>query len=402
MGRYEKRRWSPEDAERYPPTSGRRYRTSGTYDAYVPDLLADWEPSLPLRMAGEIAEAETLVRLTDGAGPAEEPSAAEWLLVRVESVASSRIEGVFPSLRRVARAEARQAGLNPSDRMAIGNITVTAQALTLGAQPRPVTVDDLCELHRSLMDHSRHPESGGLIRERQNWIGPEFSTPLDAIYVPPPPEMVRPLLEDLVSYINTGHHPPLVQAALTHSQFIAIHPFADGNGRTGRALIHLVMRRRELTQNLTVPISSVLARQRSAYIDALDAGLHEGSPHDPARMTAQQPWVQLLAGSTLAACDYSARIQTRLADIRRNWEQAVPLRGEYQRRMVELLPNQPVFDIPTISQQLGVSQRTAARAVSHLQEGGVLRQRNAGKRNRVFETGAIVDLFISLPDNIQP
>ena len=161
------------------------------------------------------------------------------------------------------------------------------------------------------------------------------------------------------------------------------------------------MRRRELTQNLTVPVSSVLARQRSAYIHALDAGPHEGSPHDPARMTAQQPWVRLLAGSTLAACDYSARIQTRLADIRRNWEQTVPLRGEYQRRMVELLPTRPVFDIPTISQQLGVSQRTAARVVSRLQEGGVLRQRNAGKRNRVFEAAAIVDLFTSLPDNIE-
>ena len=117
-------------------------------------------------------------------------------------------------------------------------------------------------------------------------------------------------------------------------------------------------------------------------------------------MTAQQPWVRLLAGSAVAACDYSARIQTTLANIRRNWEQTVPLRGEYQRRMVELLPTQPVFDIPAISRQLGVSQRTAARVVSHLQEGGVLRQRNAGKRNRVFEAAAIVDLFASLPDNI--
>ena len=400
MGRYEKRRWITDETRDYPPSHVRRNRRSGTYGAYVPDLLAGWEPSLPLSLAGAVAKAETLVRLTDAAGPAEDPSAAEWLLVRAESVASSRIEGVFPSLRRVARAETRQGGLNPSDRMAIGNITVTAQALTLGAQARPVTVDDLCGLHRSLMDHAPYPDSGGLIRERQNWIGPEFSTPLDAVYVPPPPEMVRPLLEDLVSYINTRHHPPIAQAALTHSQFIAIHPFADGNGRTGRALIHLVMRRRELTRNLTVPVSSVLARQRSAYIDALNAGLHEGSPHDPARMTAQQPWVRLLAGSTVAACDYSARIQTTLADIRRNWEQIVPLRGEYQRRMVELLPTQPVFDIPAISRQLGVSQRTAARVVSHLQEGGVLRQRNAGKRNRVFEAAAIVDLFASLPDNI--
>ena len=70
--------------------------------------------------------------------------------------------------------------------------------------------------------------------------------------------------------------------------------------------------------------------------------------------------------------------------------------------MVELLPTRPVFDIPTISRELGVSQRTAARVVSHLQAGGVLRQRNAGKRNRVFEAAATVDLLTSLPDDIQP
>ena len=400
MGRYEERRWAPHDADRHPPTSGRRKRRTGTYHAYIPDPLIGWEPSLPLRLAGDVAEAETLVRLTDATMSADGPNSAEWLLVRAESMASSHIEGVFPSLRRVARAEARQGGLTPSDKMAIGNITVTSQAVMLGAKKRPVTVDDLCGLHRSLVDHSPYPQAGGQIRERQNWIGPEFSTPLDAVYVPPPPEMVRPLLEDLVSYMATRHHPPLVQAALAHSQFIAIHPFADGNGRTGRALIHLVMRRRQLTRNLTVPISSVLARQRSAYIDTLDAGLHEGSPHDPARMTAQQPWLQLFADSTLAACDYSDRLQTRLADIRAQWEQAVTLRGEYQRRMVELLPTRPVFDIPTISRQLGVSQRTAARVVAHLQGGGILRQRNAGKRNRVFEATAIVDLFTSLPDHI--
>ena len=112
MGRYEKRRWAPHDAERYTPHAGRRNRRAGTYDAYIPDLLTGWEPSLPLRLAGEVAEAETQVRLTDAAPSADDPSAAEWLLVRAESVASSRIEGVFPSLRRIARAEARQAGLN--------------------------------------------------------------------------------------------------------------------------------------------------------------------------------------------------------------------------------------------------------------------------------------------------
>ena len=402
MGRYESRQWLPSDTAGYPYRPRGRGRPWGTYGAFVPDLLSGWEPSLPLGLAGAVSEAETLIRRTDASGSVESPAAAEWLLVRAESVASSRIEGVFPSLRRIAGAEARQTGLNPTDRMAMGNISVTAHALAMGARERPITVDDLCGLHRCLMEYSPYPETGGRIRDRQNWIGPEFSTPLDAVYVPPPPAMVRPLLEDLVSYINTQHHQPLVQAALVHSQFIAIHPFEDGNGRTGRALIHLVMRKRALTRNLTVPVSSVLARHRSAYIDSLNAGVHVGPEHHPDRMAAQQPWLQLLADSATAACDYSTRIQTRLTDIRRGWEETVPLRGEYQRRMVRLLPTQPVFDIPTVAGQLGVSQRTAARVVSHLQAGGVLRQRNAGKRNRVFEASAIVDLFASQTDDIQP
>ena len=402
MGTFENRRWSPKGTPSYAPGGGGRNRRHGTYGAFVPDPLCGWEPSIPLGLAGAVTEAETSVRRTEAAGRPRCPAAAEWLLVRAESVASSRIEGVFPSLRRIARAGARQGGLRSPDRMALGNISVTAEASALGALGRPVTVADLCELHRVLMDHSPYPQTGGIIREGQNWIGPEFSTPMDAVYVPPSPEKVRPLLEDLVAYINTSDHPPLTQAALVHVQFIAIHPFGDGNGRTGRALMHLVMRKRELTRNLTVPISSVLARRRSDYIDALNAGIHVGPAHDPARMSAQESWLRLLVYSTLAACDYSARIQTRLEDIRTGWEQTVPLRGEYQRRMIDLLPAQPVFDIPTVAEQLGASQRTAARVVAHLQEGGVLRQRNAGKRNRVFEAAAIIDLFASLADSTEP
>ena len=402
MGWYEERQWHPSDTAGYPQRSQGRGRPWGTYGAFVPDRLAGWEPSLPLGLAGKVADAETLIRRTDASGSVQSPAAAEWLLVRAESVASSRIEGVFPSLRRIARAEARQGGLSSTDRMAIGNISVTARAVAMGARARPITVDDLCGLHRSLMESSPYPETGGRIRDRQNWIGPELSTPVDAVYVPPPAEMVQPLLEDLVSYMNTQHHQPLVQAALVHSQFIAIHPFEDGNGRTGRALIHVVMQKRALTRHLTVPISSALARHRSAYIDSLNAGIHVGPEHHPDRMSAQQPWVQLLADSAMAACDYSIRIQTRLADIRRGWEETVPLRGEYQRRVVQLLPTLPVFDIPTVAERLGVSQRTAARVVAHLEASGVLRQRNAGKRNRVFEASSIVDLFTSMGDDIGP
>lgn len=113
-------------------------------------------------------------------------------------------------------------------------------------------VDDLHAMHRTLLTGERQ-FTVGAARDVQNWIGTSPYNPCAADFVPPPPEMVDDLLDDLVAYVNGDDHPPLVQAAVSHAQFETIHPYADGNGRVGRALIHMVLTRRGLTSGAVLP-----------------------------------------------------------------------------------------------------------------------------------------------------
>src|SRR5205814_1612587 len=164
------------------------------------------------------------------------------LLLRAEAVASSRIEGLEIGAGRLARFQAAKELDEPvtdlTAEAVLGNIEAMELAVRdLAVKPR-LEVDDVLAMHRALMRHTPAPESGGSIRNVQNWIGGNDYNPCGAEFVPPPPEFVPDLLVDLVAYLNSDEYSPLVQAAIAHAQFETIHPFADGNGRVGRALIH--------------------------------------------------------------------------------------------------------------------------------------------------------------------
>ena len=221
---------------------------SETFDAFVPHPVAGWEPVFGASVWREIANAEAAL-----AALAADPEAesAAWLLSRAEAASSSIIESVRPSARGLAVAEAGLsiAGDEPfwDDEESYGpefetlrHAAATDSALAIGDTNKAVTVVDICDIHRVLV--GSNPIAGQL-RERQNWIGVPWSTPMDAAFVPSPPEMVPELMDDLVACVNRPALVPMVSAALVHAQFETIHPFADGNGRTGRALIQLMLRR---------------------------------------------------------------------------------------------------------------------------------------------------------------
>jgi Fic family protein len=126
-----------------------------------------------------------------------------------------------------------------------------------------------------LLGRRLYASSGGRLRRRQNWIGRPGSTPVNADFVPPRDKQVRPLLKDLCAFIEREDVPILAQAAIAHAQFETIHPFGDGNGRVGRCLIHVVLRRRELAPRYVPPISLILAarvKQLCRRADSLSRG----------------------------------------------------------------------------------------------------------------------------------
>ena len=328
---------------------------------------------------------------------------AEWLLRRAESAASSVIEGVQPSARRIARAEAQLSLWQEQPRLgdleALRNIAATEMALQIGSASGPVTGEDICAIHRALMGDD--DPAAGRIRTAQSWIGSGFrSTPIDARYVAPPPEAVPTLVDDLVQCINAPVSGPIVHAAVVHAQFEAIHPFVDGNGRTGRALIHLMLRRSGLTDVCTPPISFSLARRRDDYIRALNGACTECGPQDSLRSAAAAGWIRLMSDATIEATYYARRIIDHVVSVRRQWLRRLRALGMRRVsapvRLVELLPAQPVVNATSAADMLGVDVRTARRALDLLVTAGILVQRSAGRRNRVFEADAITAAFASL------
>lgn len=152
-------------------------------------------------------------------------TAVARFLLRSEAIASSRIEGIAPSAHKVALAELGQSeevkGLSEQARAVAHNVTAVKDATEHLAAAPAVTINGLLALHRSLLPDS--PEHHG-IREAQNWLGGSSYHPLEADFIPPPPELVPALLDDLMAYLNSAAHAPLIQAALVHAQFETIHP----------------------------------------------------------------------------------------------------------------------------------------------------------------------------------
>src|SRR5665811_1961351 len=232
----------------------------------------------------------------------------------LESVASSKIEGLEVGARRLLRAEAaRGLGDAPSDVTALevlGNIDAMVAAIRSADEGEPMTIALLLDLHRRLLAGTRLEAHGGRLREVQNWIGGSDYNPCSAAFVPAPPELVEHLMVDLVAFSNSDTLPAVAQAAVAHAQFETIHPFVDGNGRTGRALIHLILRRRGLTVNSTVPVSAGLLADTDAYFDALTRY----------RSGEAESIISMISSATVRAVANGRELVSDLRSVRQGWD----------------------------------------------------------------------------------
>src|SRR5918994_2527064 len=249
---------------------GRRNRRAFSYRAFIPEPIADWEGVLRADAVAAVTEASAAVaRLNDSPPKLSSLEGLALQLVRTESLASSRIEGLEVSQRRLARAAFGAEAHDQKASDVVGNIAAMERAIEIGTEARPFTTPDIQDIHSTLMRFSFDRAIAGAIRTRQNWIGRNPYTPRGADFVPPPPERIEALLDDLCRFMNRDDLPALIQAAIAHAQFETIHPFADGNGRVGRALIHVVLRRRGLAPRVVPPLSLVLATRSKEYIFGL-------------------------------------------------------------------------------------------------------------------------------------
>jgi Fic family protein len=373
---------------------GRSARRDFTFEAYVPVAIADQGFTLESDLAAAAANAEGACRELDEEPPELgnfEPLARQ--LLRAESVASSRIEGLVLSHRRLAKA-AFSGTHDITAQGVLANIRALERAVDLGGSVAEVERGHLEEVHRILFEGTRDEARGGHLRTEQNWIGGSASSPRGAEFIPPPPDLVPGLVDDLCEFCNREDLPTSIQAGIAHVQFETIHPFFDGNGRVGRALILIILRRRGLSHNYLPPVSLVLAGEADRYV----AGLGSWRRGD------EDDWYRVFIDALYRAAAGARQFAGDVVALQERWmdQAGNPRRGSGPRRLIELLPSRPIIDVRTATDLLGGSAERSRQAIARLEQAGVLRQTGVGKRNRAWESIGLFDLLDSFERDLGP
>jgi Fic family protein len=394
-----KRRWQSDFSSGLP----RKDRRSCEYEAYIPDPLVERSIRLDGDVAADVVDAETAIARFDVKAKAlADTEALARLLLRAEAVASSKIEGLEVGGRRLLQAEAAQAlGDDPHDVTAtevLGNIRAMQWALGTVGEGDDIAPETLLEAHRRLLARTPIEEYGGLIRTEQNWIGGSSYNPCSAAFVPAPPEEVEGLLTDLCSFCNTDDLPAVVQAALAHAQFETIHPFVDGNGRIGRALIHLVLRRRGVAVRIVPPISLVLATWSKDYIAGLTATRYLGDSASEAAMVGINQWVALFATACRRAIVDAETFEKHVSALQSSWRQRLGAvrSGSAADLLINALPGAPILTVKGASELINRTFQATNEAFGRLADADILKQVKVGRRNRAFEAPELIRQFTDL------
>ena len=372
--------WTPGADGLVAPSRRARREVPDHYDASVVPRVAD----APLRLDGDVAadldDASRLLAAFD-AGGAGEIAPFATVLLRSESTASSQIENLTSSARALAEAAIGQ-GPRANAAVILANVRTMQAALDLAGSLDTATV---LAMHRALMAHQRLHEPGQW-RDQQVWLGGAAAHPAGADFVPPVAADVPALMDDLVALMDRDDLPPLALAALAHAQFETIHPFTDGNGRTGRALLHSVLLHTGVIHRVTVPISAGLLADRDGYFAALTS-YRQGDPEPILRCVASAARTGIRVGGLLVG---------RLREVRAGWHDGLKARrGAAAWPLLDLLLRQPVVTARVVADELAVSTPTAQSALQHAVESGILVESTGHRRNRVYRA---TEVLLALDD----
>ncbi|MDE0240327.1 MAG: Fic family protein [bacterium] len=304
--------------------------------------------------------------------------------VRREAVLSSRIEGTRTTLAELLAAEAgAKRAADSADLREVANYVAALEYGLDRLGTLPLSLRLIREIHERLMRGVRgDAATPGEFRRSQNWIGPPGCTLNEASYIPPPPDELMGCLDALERFLHDDRLPVLVQAALAHAQFQAIHPFLDGNGRVGRLLITLLLTERRVLPSPLLYLSAFFEETREAYYAHLLAITETGAWDD---------WlVYFLRGVHLQADDALARIG-HLDILFESWRD--DLGDALSPRLEEalgLFVQNPFWTVSEIGKSLGVAYTTARRAVDRLEEAGIVSPSGQSRRNRIYQAHAVL------------
>ncbi len=371
-------------------------RQTGRYRSTIPARIRDWAPPLPSDLGADIEDATraltdfnqyTLHRLGAEASAIGPMSA---ILLRTEGASSSQIENLTVSAKQLAMAEIG-AGDSPNSRTVIGNVRALEAAVALSDD---LSIDTILAMHRELLRHQSGMEAhAGRLREELVWIGRGSAGPLLADFVAPQHEQVTAALEDLLVFASRADLPALLQIAVSHAQFETIHPFVDGNGRTGRALVQSLLRSTGLAAHTTVPLSAGLLRDIDGYFASLNAF----------RLGDAAPIVRSFAGAARYAGATGKRLVTALDQQLADAHTLLTgvRKHSAARRLLPQLIAQPIVNTEYVTQTLAIDAATAHRALQTLTERGVLIERTGKRRGRAWQHSGILEVLDEYAESIR-
>lgn len=367
--------------------SGRPIRCAGGCKAFVPDPLPprlDWTAQL----ANALSLADRAVGRLAGEGRRlPNPHLLIRPFVKREAVLSSRIEGTQATLGELLAVEAGAAvERSAADLREVANYVAALEYGIARLVKLRLSLRLVRELHARLMKGVRgETAEPGHFRRTQNWIGRPGCTLTSATYVPPPPARLMECLSSWERFLHNTSLPPLVQIGLAHSQFEAIHPFLDGNGRVGRLLITLFLIEREILPAPLLYLSAFFEATRAEYYDRLLGVTERGE---------WEAWLRyFLTGVARQAEDAVSRAE-RIDALLVSWRAKVGrLSSKGGVDMIDLLAENPFRTVTGVAKRLRIAFTTAQRAIDRLESAGVVVRASGAKRNRVYCAREILEIL---------
>ena len=364
---------------------------AGDYVAFVPAVLPPsifWDTNIAVSLS---AADRSIGRLAGEARHLPNPNLLVAPFIRREAVLSSRIEGTQTTLGELLAAEAG-APVERSllDLREVGNYVTALEYGLRRLDSLPLSLRFVRELHERLMRGVRGDSATpGEFRRSQNWIGSPGSTLADATYVPPPPSELMDCLAAWERFLHDESLPPLIQAALVHAQFEAIHPFLDGNGRVGRLLITLLMVQRDVLPSPLLYLSAYFERTRQEYYARLLGITERGE---------WEEWLSYFLDGVAAQSDDAIERIQRIEGLLSGWKlELVRERSRVPERALDLFSENPFWTVGALAERLEVAFTTAQRAVNRLEVLGAVSRTGGERRDRVYCAQGILDVLEETP-----
>ena len=347
----------------------------GPYKAALVPTISNLEVRVDNAIVGLAEDAAIdLARFDVEVGLMVAPFAA--MLLRSEAASSSQIENLTASAGSILKAELGL-GETPNAALIVSNQLAMEAAISAS---QDFDLPSLLKMQRTLLAKA-DPEHAGKLRQEPVWIGGTAFGPHGADYVGPRWEDVPILMDDLIAFCQRTDLPALVQVAIAHAQLETIHPFTDGNGRTGRALVQALLHRLGVTKSVAVPVSAGLLRDTDRYFAALNSY----------RRGEIEPIITVFADAAHAAIWNGRMLASEIQEARMSWQSLMSARSDSGSAMLlDYLLEQPLITSKRAIEFLGTTPANSQNAIDRLVEAGILTQLGTGKRNRIWQAVDVV------------